>query len=255
MPRRNSSRKKALQNTLVALIWLGIWAVAAACVGQTLLLPSPAAVASSLWDLAQRGAFWLSALLSVWRVFLGFALGVLLGAVIAVITSWSEAGRAFFAPFLAAVKATPVASFILLALVWIRTDGVPVFATVLVVLPLVWANVSAGIHAVDPLLLEMAKAYRMRGRDILARLYWPTVRPYFRAAIATGMGMAWKAGVAAEVICTPRNALGTWLYSAKIYLDMPGLFAATAVVILLSVLLEKVVVRAVSGGGRRRGHV
>lgn len=221
--------------------------MAAASVGQTLLLPSPVSVVTSLWIMGRQNSFWLSACFSVLRVFVGFMIGLVLGCLIAGITSRWEWGRAFFSPFLATIKATPVASFILLALVWIRTDGVPIFATLLVVLPLVWANVSAGIQAVDPLLLEMMKAFRMRRRNILTKLFWPTIRPYFKAAVATGMGMAWKAGVAAEVICTPKLSLGTRLYGAKIYLETSELFANTVVVILLSILLEKLVVQLVSG--------
>ncbi len=244
--------RRASKKIVIGLIWLFIWAAAAASVGQTLLLPSPFAVAASLWTMGSQSAFWLSACFSLLRVFLGFLLGLLLGCAIAGITCRWECGQAFLAPFLAIAKATPVASFILLALVWIRTDGVPIFATSVVVLPLVWANVSAGIHAVDPLLLEMAKAFRMRKQSMFTKLYWPTIRPYFKAALATGVGMAWKAGVAAEVICTPKLAVGSRLFDAKIYLETPALFANTVVVILLSILLENLVVYLADGKGKRK---
>lgn len=236
-------RRRLAEKISVACIWLALWAVAAASVGQALLLPSPWQVAVALAQLAGQAAFWRAVDASVLRILAGFAIGMLTGFALAVLTSRFRWWHAFFSPFLSAVKATPVASFIMLALVWLRVDGVPVFATFLIVLPVVWANVSAGIGAADPQLLEMARAFRMPRWQRVRRVYWPTIRPYFRAAITMGMGMAWKAGVAAEVIATPRQSLGAYLYNAKIYLDTSGLFATTAVVIVLSILLERLVKR------------
>jgi len=149
---------------------------------------------------------------------------------------------------LSTFAATPVASFILLALVWMRLTSVPAFATVLVVLPLSAANVSAGIRSRDPQLLEMAAAFGMGRWRRLLHVYWPSLRPFVQAAASSGMGMAWKAGVAAEVIVTPQNALGTLLHRTRVILDMPGLFATTAVVIALSIALEKALNRLMNGG-------
>lgn len=244
-----------LRQGAVLALWLAVWAAAATLVGHTLLLPSPAETARALWTLVRQGDFWRGALASVGRIFAGFAAGLCLGALLAALSARFAFCRAFFAPMLSVIKATPVASFIVLALVWLRTNGVPVFATVLVVLPVACANVSAGLAAMDRDLLEMARAFGLSRRAQAVRVVVPALSPYLRAAVTAGMGMAWKAGVAAEVLCLPANALGTTLYEAKIYLDTPALFAGTAVVIALSILLEKAVVRMAygkEGGGRAR---
>ncbi|MDR0896522.1 MAG: ATP-binding cassette domain-containing protein [Oscillospiraceae bacterium] len=235
-------RRKPLRIALVALLWLGIWAALAAWVGQSLLLPSPLQTARALGGLLGQSAFWLGVVASVGRIVLGFALGLVVGVVLAVLARRFAFCRDFLSPLLAAVKATPVASFIVLALVWMRTGQVPVFATFLVVLPGVWANTAEGLAATDADLLEMAKGFGMGRRAVLSYIVWPSVRPYLRAAVRAGMGMAWKAGVAAEIISLPKNALGEWVYTAKIYLDTPRLFAATIVVVALSVALERAVV-------------
>ena len=62
--------------------------------------------------------------------------------------------------------------------------------------------------------------------------------PYFASACRTALGLAWKAGVAAEVLCLPEAAIGTQVYQAKIYLETPDLFAWTLVVLALSFALE-----------------
>ena len=74
------------------------------------------------------------------------------------------------------------------------------------------------------------------------RIYVPSILPYFMAGCTTGLGLAWKAGVAAEVLAMPRNSIGLQLYNAKVYLETSDLFAWTLVIILLSMLLEKLLV-------------
>lgn len=238
MPRHN-----LLQKAIVWLLWLLLWAVLAAIVGKPLLLPSPADTARAFVRLWQTGDLLRAALSSLYRIALAFGIGAALGISLSVLGSVSAWCRAFFAPLISLVAVTPVASFIVLALVWMRVGSVPVFATVLVVLPLFHASVAEGIRATDPLLLEMARAFRMRPLVLVRRVYLPSIMPHLRAAIASGMGMAWKAGVAAEVICTPSFALGTLLYTAKVYLNTDALFATTATVILLSVCVEKLIIR------------
>ena len=124
-------------------------------------------------------------------------------------------------------------------LLWAPSSGwVPAIVSGLMVLPVLWGNVSKGVAQTDPLLLEAARAYRFGRGKTLRLVYLPSVRPYFVSGCATGLGLAWKAGVAAEVLCQPKLAIGTQLYRAKITLETPDLFAWTAVVIVLSFVLE-----------------
>ena len=142
---------------------------------------------------------------------------------------------------------------LLLALVWLRVSNVPIFTAVLIVMPIAYSNVFSGLSALDRDLLEMADAFHMRAFARLKNLYFPALLPYLRAAVATGMGMAWKSGVAAEVICVPKYSLGSIMYRAKIYLETPELLAATVAVILLSMSLEKIVLRVIAPKGGTRG--
>lgn len=223
---------------LPVLFWLGVWQLAAAAVGQELLLPGPAAVGRRLLELAAGAVFWQTALASLLRIFGGLLLGVALGALLAGLTAWVPLLDWVLTPAVKVVRATPVASFILLVYLWVERGRVPGLISALMVLPVVWGNVTRGIAETDPRLLELARAYGFgRGRT-LRRIYIPSVLPYFASGCRTALGLAWKAGVAAEVLCQPRLAIGTQVYRAKITLETPDLFAWTAVVIALSFLLE-----------------
>lgn len=234
--------KKVLHWFLIALLWIAIWWMVYRLAGHDVLFASPTATCKQLSLLMTQSEFWRSVVYSMGRILLGFGLGVSVGILLATLTSISPWCRDFFKPLLSIIKATPVASFIILALVWLKTGLVPVFATFLVVLPIVWANVFQGIKETDQYLLEMAKAFQIPLWKKIRHIYLPSVRPYGTAAIVTAMGMAWKAGIAAEVIATPMSSLGKGIYNAKIYLETTELFAWTTVVILLSVILERMVI-------------
>ena len=115
----------------------------------------------------------------------------------------------------------------------------------LMVVPAVWGNVEKGIRETDAGLLEMAKVYRLGWWKTLVRVRIPSVMPYFLAAATTGLGFAWKSGIAAEVICRPAMSIGRQLQDAKVYLETPEVFAWTAVVVALSMVLEKGLLLAV----------
>lgn len=235
----SSRAARILRGAAAAVFWLLVWELAARCVGREILLVSPGAVARRLWQLMGEPSFYATLMTSIGRIMAGFLLALICGALLAVLCRASSLARALFVPLLGIVKATPVASFIILALVWIPSGRVPVFISFLIVVPVVWANVSAGLERVDVRLLEMAHMYGFSPMKKLRAVYLPSVLPHFVAAASAGLGLAWKSGVAAEVLARPRLSVGSALYNAKIYIETADLFAWTAVVVVLSMLLEK----------------
>ena len=224
---------------LPVLFWLGVWQLTAAAVGQELLLPGPAAVGRRLLELAAGAVFWQTALASLLRIFGGLLLGVALGALLAGLTAWVPLLDWVLTPAVKVVRATPVASFILLVYLWVERGRVPGLISALMVLPVVWGNVGRGIRETDPKLLEQAGALRFSRLKTVRLVYLPSVRPYFLSAVVTSLGLAWKSGVAAEVLCRPAWAVGTQIVQARDYLETPSLFAWTLVILLLSLTLEK----------------
>ncbi|QNK41047.1 ABC transporter permease [Caproicibacter fermentans] len=249
--------KKILRRFFVGCIsitfWICVWQWVYWAVGEEILVVSPLEVLNRLGVLLRHWSFWMTVILSMFRILEGFLLGIFLGTGFAILTEVSRVGSALLRPVIGIMKATPVASFIILALVWMKSSQVPVFASVLIVLPILWANVSEGIRKTDRSLLQMAEMYRFGRVGTVKKVYLPSVLPYFTAACTTGMGMAWKGGVAAEVLSSLPLSLGGEIYRSKIYLETTDLFAWTAVVILLSVLLERAMLCAVKAAGVRFG--
>lgn len=237
--------------------WLGVWQLAGWLVersvegrGNELLLPYPATVFRILAQLVVTAAFWRSVAASLLRIFGGLVVGVAVGSALAALTGASRTAHWLLAPAIRVVRATPVASFILLVLLWTSRDAVPVIVSALMVVPVMWETMSQGIAATDEKLLEMAKAYRFSQWKTIRLIYLPSIKPYFSAALINAVGLAWKSGAAAEVLCVPKQAIGSRIYQAKLYLEIPELFAWTVTVVFLSSLLERLLAMAL---GKRKG--
>ncbi len=230
--------KSLLSSLAVLAFWLAVWYFAAFRVDRALILPTPAAVSAKLFELGTTADFWRSVLYSILRVSLGILIAVATGILLALLTSRYAFLHRLFSPLITVIKATPVASFIILVLLWLGSSILPVFIAALIVLPLIWSAISDGITALDKELLEVCRVYRFSLSKRLRLFYLPSILPYFLSAIKNSIGMAWKAGVAAEVLAVSPVSIGKELSDAKIYLETEELFAWTLVVILLSLAVE-----------------
>ena len=249
--RRNDKKAGAAEHVFAALAWFFVWEIAALIVGKDLILPGPLRVAVTLAGLIGQGSFWLSIGMTLIRILGGYLLGLLLACLLAVLTSFVRIADILLSPAIRIIRAVPVASFIILALVWLGRSAVPVFIAGLMVLPVVWANTAAGLSGIDPQLLELAEVYRFPRMKTFRRIIWPSLLPHLRAALRSALGLGWKAGIAAEVLTVPPYSIGKSIYEAKLYLETTELFAWTAAVVLLSFLIERVLLRLVDGIGRK----
>lgn len=237
------------------LAWqMGSMALAAAYPHGALLLASPIRSALRLLELLPSSAFWRAVGTSSLHIFGGFLLSCALAAPLAALAAGRPRLRDLLAPPVAAVKAVPVASFIILALVWLDSRSLSLFISALMVFPPVYLNVLEGIRQTDPKLLELARVYRVPLRRRLWGIYLPQVLPYFRSAASLSLGLCWKAGVAAEVIGLPAGTIGERLYTAKVYLQTPDLFAWTAVILMLSAAFERLFLAAVDALAGKAGR-
>lgn len=239
-------RKQRLCWLAAIVFWLAVWQVAAMAVGQEIFLVSPLQALRTLVRLLPKAAFWQRIGFSSGRILLGFLLGTVGGVLLAIYAEASSVAEILLAPVMQFVKATPVASFIILALVWVKGASLSILISFLMVLPVMYGAVRTGIHGADPHLREMAKVFRLPlGRRVRA-IWLPAVLPAFRQGCSVALGICWKSGIAAEVIGLPNGSIGDALYRAKITLSTGELFAWTFVIILLSAGFEKLFLALVS---------
>ena len=207
--------------------------------GTSLLLPSPAETFLRLRQLLGDPSFYSIIGYTFLRIFSGFLLGTAAGCILGGLTAFSPLLYRFFALPMNAIKSTPVASFVILALIWIGSDGLSVFISFLVVIPMIYTGTLTGLEQTDRELLEMSRVFSFSFFKRLRYIYIPAVHPYLLSSCRTALGMSWKSGVAAEVIGIPQASIGEQLYYSKLYLDTAGLFAWTFAIIVISAVFER----------------
>ena len=236
-----SRKKKWCYSIITVVLWLLVWQVAAVLIDNSIFLPSPGKTGESLKELLVSAEFYQSIGFSLGNIVRGFLLGVFVGCLLAVGAARSDFFETFVSLPIRIIKATPVASFTVLALFWMDSSELSVLISFFMVLPVIYSNVLAGIREADPELQEMAFVFKIRWFDRIRFLYVPSVLPYLCSAVSVAIGLAWKSGIAAEVIGIVKDSIGNHLYQAKIYMEMPELFAWTVVTVLISVASEKLI--------------
>ena len=234
-----SEKSSKLFYLLAILVWTGIWFILSLLVGEEIFLPSPLRTFEALLSLIPTSSFWASILFTLSRILIGILISFLMGTVFAVAASFLRWLEIFLSPLVKAMRSIPVASIIILTLLWVRSRNLSIVISFLMVFPIIYSSVLSGMKATSPLLLEAADNYNVGVRKRIRYIYLPSVFPFVRTGVRTAVGLGFKSAIAAEVIGLPKSSVGSALYEAKVYLLTADLFAWTIVIVILSVFFEK----------------
>ena len=238
-PSTSSAKKKRSVPLWAAAFWLLCWEAAARWVDEPILLVSPLQAIQRFFQLLWQPQFWQSVGFSLGHILLGFFMSLALALVLAVLSYRHLWVQQLLSPLTATVKAIPVASFVILALLWVSSRNLSILISLMIAFPVLYQNTLTGLCHTDPQLLAMAKLFRVPFARRLRGVYLPSAMPYLRSGMNIAIGLCWKSGVAAEVIGMPSGSIGEKLYQAKVYLETPDLFCWTLTIVLLSVGCEK----------------
>lgn len=238
--RRTKTQKRSKASWLPGLLfWLILWQLAAVVWSDNIFISSPWAVLKKLSRLIGQPVFWQTIAASFFRITLGSLVGMLLGFGLALGARKSRFLSSLLEPLVLVMRSVPVVSFIILLLIFVSSRYLALCITCIMVLPILYVNTSEGLRALDPKLPEMADVFHLNRRKRWRYILLPGLEPYLLSALSLASGLAWKAGVAAEVIGMPDLSIGDRLYKAKVYLDTSELFAWTLVLVLLSFTFSK----------------
>ncbi len=234
-----SSKKQKNIKIWAVIIWLIVWQLLSIYVDSAILFASPVDTLKCLWGMLGIASFWQSILFTLIRICVGLFLANIIGAFFSVGAYLSKTFRDFISIPIAVTKSTPVASFIILVLIWIPSKNLSVFISFLMSFPVIYTNILQGLDSMDKNMLEMAQVFKLSTARKIRFIYIPQVIPYYRAAAALSNGLCFKAGIAAEVIGQPNGSIGERLYEAKIYFNTPELFAWTITIIIVSIIFNR----------------
>jgi NitT/TauT family transport system permease protein len=235
--RLDGARRRLLLAASV-LILLAAWKLLALAVGAEIIIPPPERALGRFLSLCLTARFWEAVGATAFRALLGFALSLVPAVALGFLAGRRETVRIFLSPGVTVVRSTPVLAVILLALIWFKSDLVPVFTAVLMAFPVIYGNVVQGVRSTDPRLVEMARSYEVTRSSLVRNVYLPSVFPYLVSGAMTSLGLTWKVVVAAEVLSQPLHAIGTGMQTAKVELETADVFAWTMAALVLSALTD-----------------
>jgi len=230
--------KDKLYTAGAVLCLLLLWEIVSRIVGAGILVPPPGETWKELVLIVSSENFWPAVISTTTRSLIGFGLTFLTAVLLAALAGLWKPLYYLFSPLVVITKAAPPISVILLALIWLGTEKAPVLVGFLVIFPIIYTNIIAGVDNVDPKLVEMAAMYRIRRLRKLSEIYLPAIMPYVLAACSTALGLNLRVVIMAEVLSQPPVAMGTSLQSARIFLNTAGVFAWTVVAIALAALFD-----------------
>lgn len=236
-------QKNSIRKLLSVALALLLWQAGAVLLDLPLLLVPPLEVLKRLLTLVQEADFWRTLLFSFSRIVLGFSIAFALGCLLGVLSGKWPLLETLLWPYVITIKTVPVASFIILSLFFLSARRLSTFISFLMVFPVIYSNVLEGIRSTDRELLEMGQVFRIPWGRRLGYIYLPHLKPFLFSACSVALGMSWKSGVAAEVIGVASGSIGEKLYESKIYFMTEDLLAWTVVIVLISVLFEKLFLR------------
>lgn len=234
--------KKNIARLLSVVLAIVIWQIVAMRVNQAMLLASPIEVFKRFFSLIGETEFLSTVAFSFGRISLGFVIAFVLGIIFGIIAGKISVIESLLWPYVTFVKTVPVASFIILCLIWFDISYLSIIIAFLMSFPIVYTNVLTGMRSTDKKMKEMATIYNVPSGKQIIYIYMPSVKPYILSAANIGIGMAWKAGVTAEIIGMTDGSIGDMLYQTKVYFQNADLLCWTIVIIIASVLSEKVFV-------------
>lgn len=236
-----STMETRLKKLVVLGVWVILWQLIYLWVGKAVLVPSPFETLKMLGTMLKDFTFYHHIGATFARVLIGVSLSLGLGLISASLSYWKPIVQFLLQPMVAFMKATPIMAIIILALLWFKSNEVPIFVCILMCYPIVYTNLLTGLKALDRELIEMNKVYRVRKWLVIRKCYWPQLKKYILASLQLGLGMAWKVVIAAEVLALPQYAIGDALLSAKLYIETTQVFAWIIVIVGLSQFCESVI--------------
>lgn len=236
-PRLNPVLSVALQRLALALLVLGVWALASMSM-PAYILPSPARVWQRIVDLAGTGDLFSNIFTTLARVMVGFAIAVVVGVPAGILLGSHRALGAFFQPIIPVMNTVSAAIWSIFAIIWFGlTAMTPIFVVLMTALPLIITNVWQGTQAANADLIELARALRFSRAKTIVKFYLPMILPYFFSGARLAFGFGWRVSLVAETLGSS-SGVGYRLRQASDLIQTDQVFAWVITQVAMMLVIE-----------------
>ena len=154
----NKNKTHKITAVLLALLF---WQIVAMILNRSFLLSSPVEVVKALFELGGKNVFWMGLGKSIFKILLGFLAGGGVGIFLAGLSYRFKLFEIYISPYIMVIRSVPVASFVIIILIWLGSEALSVLVCFFMVMPIFYANTLEGLKSVDVKMLQMAKIYEL----------------------------------------------------------------------------------------------
>jgi NitT/TauT family transport system permease protein len=238
-----------MKRTLVVILFFGLLGLlwqAATSSGRwsPVLLPPPRAVAEYLWDAIRDGTLLEASGVTLRRLLVGYAIGIIIGLPLGMLTSTSDYFEDTIGSLALGLQTLPSVCWVPLALLWFgQTETAMLFV---VVMGTVWSVVLAtntGARTIPPIYARAARTMGSEGFDKWTRVILPAALPFLVSGMKQGWAFAWRSLMAAEIFVTILTGfgLGQVLQYGRELSAMDQVIGVMIVIVLIGLIADKAI--------------
>jgi NitT/TauT family transport system permease protein len=207
------------------------------------ILPGPARVWKVWTALVGTRGFWNDFGITFGRISAGFAFAALIGAPLGIMLGASKLFGDFFEPVLVVINTVSSSIWAIFALIWFGlSNWSTIFVVFMTAMPLILTNVWQGTRTVDVGFVELARTFRMSKRQVLTKVYLPTILPLFFAGARLAFGFGARVSIVAETLGAT-SGIGYRLRQAADLVQTDQVFAWTLTLVALMIAVESLVLK------------
>jgi NitT/TauT family transport system permease protein len=220
-------------------IWQAYWVISDV---NPLLFSGPRDVAEAFWTGWQDGTL----ARVTWTTLKILAIGIGIGAVVALtltaFAALSQIGEDLLRMLVAILNPLPGVAVLPLAMLWfgLNTNALLFVIANAAAWPIA-INLDTGFKTVNPTIVAVGRNIGLSLRRLITDVLAPAALPYAISGLKTAWAFGWRTIIAAELVFGVAGAeggLGTYINNAKLFLDIPRVFAGLVTIAILGLVFE-----------------
>ncbi|GGP99085.1 ABC transporter permease [Streptomyces roseolilacinus] len=242
-PVREVLLKKVLPPVLAVTLVVAAWQLLVTLkVADEGKLPAPSAVWDSLATMWMEGTLLGILWTSVSRALLGFLFALAIGTPLGLFVARVGVVRTAIGPILSGLQSLPSVAWVAPAVLWLGLNDSMMYAVILLgAVPSIANGLVAGVDQVPPLFLRAGRTLGATGLRGAWHIVMPAALPGYLAGLKQGWAFSWRSLMAAEIIASSPDlglGLGQLLENGRNNFDMPGIFLAIILILLVGVAVD-----------------
>jgi len=237
-----SAGKKRIAAFLSILFLYVIWYALSYYIDKTmpynLVLPNPNLVIIKMFELLAKSSTYSIILSSFSRLFIAILFSFAAAVFIGTAASLNAGLESFMRPYVSSVRAIPVASMLIVVLLWIGSKNAPIVICAMVVFPLFYEMILESIKNMEQSFLEVISMDSKFNFFVFRKVFVPAILNNLFISFIQSIGLGFKVLVMSELIAYTENSIGKKIYTSKLNLDIEGVFAWTIIIIVIVMIIE-----------------